>query len=107
MAVKNPRKVAKAVRRLEQVRAEIKTLYKEVGELETQITSSLPFGESVKVGKGLEATLVDNFAKSNTVFRPAAVRRFEIKVVHVKGEVKPVVEKRSVVRTQRHKSKTR
>lgn len=37
-------------------------------------------GESVSIGGGQTATLVDNYADKDVVFRPCGVRRFEISV---------------------------
>ena len=68
------RKAAKVMKELEGM----KPLYTELDRLTAEL---IDLGmESVSLGKN-KMVLIDNFSEKNTVFRPAAVRRFELKKV--------------------------
>lgn len=58
-----------------------KDLYTELDMLTLQLQDE---GFKDAVLEGLTVTLVDNFLEQNTVFRPAGVKRFELKVKKVK-----------------------
>jgi len=46
-----------------------------------QVSDTLEVGDSIGLPDGRIIEKVDNFALTNTVFRPARVRRFELKEV--------------------------
>lgn len=56
----------------------VKPLYDEMDKLTMQIAELTQPGEYEI--PDYEVTLVDNFAQKNVCFRPAAVRRFELKI---------------------------
>lgn len=58
-----------------------KDLYTELDMLAMQLQDE---GFKDAVLEGMVVTLVDNFLDVNTVFRPAGVKRFELKVKKVK-----------------------
>jgi len=59
-----------------------KALYEELDMLTIQLQSE---GFKDAELEGQVITLVDNFEVNNTCFRPAGVKRFELKVKKVKG----------------------
>lgn len=59
-----------------------KELYSELDELTLQLQRD---GFISTEFQGLTIELVDNFKVGNTVFRPAGVKRFELKIKKVKG----------------------
>lgn len=58
-----------------------KALYDELDMLTEQLQAE---GFEAAGLDGLTIVLVDNFAEKNTVFRPAGVKRFEIKIKEAK-----------------------
>lgn len=70
--------------RVIQIQAELdvrKALYDELDMLTLQLQAEDFAGAQLD---GFIVTLVDNFAVSNTAFRPAGVKRFELKLKRVK-----------------------
>jgi hypothetical protein len=57
-----------------------KAAYKEADELLEQVLERLKPGESVELGEGQRATVIDNFANKNKVFRAHGISRFELEV---------------------------
>lgn len=58
----------------------IRPLYEERDQLTAELTSIVGAGNEAKAGENVVA-VVDNFADRNTVFRPASVSRFEVKIM--------------------------
>lgn len=75
------RNVLSMVHQIEELKEQAKACYERMDELTEKIGKLLPPGEEVDYPR-LQKTvrMVDNFEDRNVVFRPAAVRRFEIKV---------------------------
>lgn len=57
----------------------MKKLYEEKELLTMQLKQLVPVGQEVTYGDFV-FSVVDNFAEKNTVFRPAAVKRFDLQV---------------------------
>lgn len=57
----------------------MKKLYEEKEALTMQLKELVPVGQEVSHGDYI-FSVVDNFAEKNTVFRPAAVKRFDLEV---------------------------
>ena len=65
---------------LKQKLESVKPLYEEIDRLTMELVSAKKLPKALVLGKDYVAVeLVDNFAEKNTVFRPAGVKRFEIK----------------------------
>ncbi len=79
MNIKELTKLAKRAKEvLDQLEAQ-KVLYKELDELTEALCQSPLVLPHILLGAGIQ--IVDNFRDKNAVFRPACVRRFEIKKV--------------------------
>lgn len=73
--------LARAVQIKAQLEA-VKPLYDELEQVTLSIVNAhLAAGAEATVPTGHVVQVVDNFAGANTVFRPAAVKRFELKIM--------------------------
>jgi len=71
------------IKRLLQIRAELKAnkpLYAELDAIIVELSKKV---KREYVVDGLKIEIVDNFETKNTCFRPAAVKRFDVKVTPV------------------------
>lgn len=59
----------------------VKPLYDELDELTAEMGEVAEVNQTLATNDGRFVTLVDNFADKNTVFRPAAVRRFDVELM--------------------------
>lgn len=59
----------------------IKPLYDELDDLTAELGDVAEVNQVLATNDGRFLTLIDNFADKNTVFRPAAVRRFDVELV--------------------------
>lgn len=59
----------------------VKPLYDELDELTAELSDVAEVNQTLATNDGRFMTLIDNFAEKNTVFRPAAVRRFDIELL--------------------------
>lgn len=71
------RLVERSIEVYEQLEA-CKPLYKELDALTHEIAHLVSGGAREFQHRGMKVKVVDNFSEKNTVFRPAAVRRFEL-----------------------------
>jgi len=74
------------LRRALRLRQRGRELYEQADQEEANIRRSLPAGGQITLEDGRRFHVVDNFSERNVVFRPAAVRRFEIVEVKEKRE---------------------
>lgn len=77
-----PSKLNTILARLAEVQSALdlmKKLYEEKEVLTMQLKELVPVGQEVSHGDYI-FSVVDNFAEKNTVFRPAAVKRFDLEV---------------------------
>jgi len=68
------------LRALLKARSQGKEQYALADKLLDEVVGAMKPGEAVDIGGGRTATLVDQFADRAVVWKPAGVRRFEIKV---------------------------
>jgi hypothetical protein len=82
-SVRNPaaEELAATALRCLEMREQAKSLYAAADELESTVLAKLPVGSLIALTDGRRITVRDNFASKNVVFRPSAVRRFEIVTV--------------------------
>lgn len=76
--------VESIINRIEEVKSEIEkmsSLYEELDKLTMQLNGSVAVGEELLTKNGNTIILKDNFQDKNTVFRPAAVKRFEVELL--------------------------
>jgi hypothetical protein len=73
--------IAKAAQRCLELREQAKACYAAADEFESTVLATLPLGSVVTLADGRRVAVQDNFATRNVVFRPSAVRRFEIVTV--------------------------
>lgn len=72
-------------RKYEELRAQAKSCYDECDRLEAELIGLLPVGETVVMSDGRNLKIADNFIDANgqpknIAWKPAGVRRFEIKI---------------------------
>ncbi len=72
--------IVSLVEMIERHKGELRELYSKVDKLTLQAGRLIEVGRSVDIGNGRVAEYVDNYANTNVVFRPSAVRRFELNV---------------------------
>jgi hypothetical protein len=82
-SVRNPaaEELAATALRCLVMREQAKSLYAAADELESKVLATFPVGSVVSLTDGRRITVRDNFASKNVVFRPSAVRLFEISLV--------------------------
>jgi len=56
----------------------VKPLYDELDELTAELQELAEVNQTLATNDGRFVTLIDNFADKNVVYRPAAVRRFDV-----------------------------
>lgn len=71
--------VVQRLAEIESVLATVKKLYEEKEQLVLQLKETVPVGQEVVYGDYI-FSVVDNFTEKNVVFRPAAVRRYDLDV---------------------------
>ena len=59
----------------------VKPLYEELDTITMRIATEFPMAQEVELKTGEIVKLVDNFASTNTVFRPLGIKRFELKIM--------------------------
>lgn len=61
-----------------------KEAYGRADKLLEQIVAGVPVGTLIELAGGRVATVLDNFAEKNKVFKPCGISRFDVKVSHAK-----------------------
>ena len=59
----------------------VKPLYDELDAITLRIATEFPMAQEIELNSGDIVKLVDNFAATNTVFRPLGIKRFELKIM--------------------------
>jgi hypothetical protein len=81
MSKKDLNRAVEIVNRIAAIKTQLeaaKPLYDELDELTGELGEVAEVNQTLSTNDSRFITLVDNFADKNTVFRPAAVRRFDI-----------------------------
>ena len=59
----------------------VKPLYDELDKITVELAALMVAGREFDLPDGSVGRVVNNFAEANTVFRPAGVKRFELKIM--------------------------
>lgn len=84
MADKNTVRAMEIVNRIAEIKntlESVKPLYDELDELTGELGEVAEVNQTLATNDGRFVTLIDNFADKNTVFRPAAVKRFDVELL--------------------------
>jgi hypothetical protein len=76
--------VIEKVLRMIEARDTGKQQYKEADQLLEELLPLLKVGESIELGNGEVATLVDNFDDKNKAWKPCGINRFDIETTRAK-----------------------
>lgn len=80
----NAQKAMEIVNRIAAIKSQleaVKPLYEELDELTTDLGEVAEVNQTLATNDGRFVTLIDNFAEKNVVYRPAAVRRFDVELL--------------------------
>lgn len=84
MSNKNTVRAMEIVNRIAEIKTELdskKPLYDELDELISELSDVAEVNQTLATNDARFITLIDNFAEKNTVWRPAAVKRFDIELL--------------------------
>lgn len=81
---KNTVRAMEIVNRIAEIKGvieKVKPLYDELDDLTVELGEVAEVNQTLATNDGRFVTLIDNFAEQNTVFRPAAVKRFDVELL--------------------------